>query len=275
MGQLKKGSMNDFYFVCGRDIREIQSAILEIAKEIKRICDKNDIIYVLDGGTLLGAVRHKGFIPWDDDLDIAMTRDNYEKFLVCCKKDLNKDYFVQNNKTEVNYPFDFTKIKKNNTIYTEDCMTGLNVRDGVYVDVFPIDKTFERKWRKQGKALSFWRNVRWTKLRYKLQPLKKKIVTLPFALLSLGYINKKAEKIMTIYNKKSTSKVAKICHPGPKKPCEPAELYLDTIDLPFEDTVFKCPRCYETLLRNRYGNFMELPSQDERRSTHGILNVKL
>lgn len=267
--------MSNVFSICGYDIREIQFTILEIAKEIKRICDKNGITYVLDGGTLLGALRHKGFIPWDDDLDIAMTRENYEKFLICCKSDLSSDYFVQNNRTEVEYPFDFTKIKKKNTLYTEKCMTGLNVMDGVYVDIFPIDKTFENKWKKQGKLLSFWRNVRWTKLRYKLQPFKKKIITLPFTFLSLGFINKKADRIMTIYSNKETNKVAKICHPGPKKPCEPIELYLDTIDLEFEGLMFKCPRHYETLLRNRYGNYLELPPEADRHSTHGILNVKL
>ncbi len=267
--------MDNCYLICGHDIKEIQSAILEIAKEIKRICDKNGITYVLDGGTLLGAVRHKGFIPWDDDLDIAMTRENYEKFLICCANDLNKNYFIQNNRTEISYPFDFTKVKKKNTLYSEECMTGLNVLDGVYVDIFPIDKTFEHKWKKQGKLLSFWRNVRWTKLKYKLQPFKKKIITFPFTLFSLKFINKRTEKTMTLYRNKNTDKVAKICHPGPKKPCEPIELYLDTIDLIFEDAVFKCPRNYKALLQNRYGNYMELPPLDQRRSTHGILNVKL
>ena len=75
------------------ETQKIQKLILYIANEVIRICDKNDIPYNITAGTLLGAVRHKGFIPWDDDFDFAMTRNDYERFLKACKKDLNTDIF--------------------------------------------------------------------------------------------------------------------------------------------------------------------------------------
>lgn len=79
-------------------LRKVQLAQLEIAKEIKRVCDENDIKYFLDAGTLLGTVRHKGFIPWDDDMDIGMLRKEYDKFVKIAPEKLEKNYFCRHGK---------------------------------------------------------------------------------------------------------------------------------------------------------------------------------
>ena len=120
-------------------LRKVQLVQLEIAKEIKAICERNNIEFFLESGTLLGAVRHGGFIPWDDDLDLGMTRSNYNKFIECASKELDNKYFLQTVDTDENYPLAFCKIRKNNTIYMEKAHEHTSFHNGIFVDVFPYD----------------------------------------------------------------------------------------------------------------------------------------
>ncbi len=134
-------------------LRESQLLMLQGLIEIDRICKKNSIPYWLDAGTLLGAVRHTGFIPWDDDIDICMTRTDYEHFLRAAEAELNTDrFFLQTEKTDpeyiaINIP---CKIRLNNTQITEDyevaheCYSP-GAHHGVFVDVFPYDKYSQNK----------------------------------------------------------------------------------------------------------------------------------
>lgn len=97
------------------ELKELQKVLLDILKEVKRVCDENNIDYFIIAGTALGAVRHKGFIPWDDDIDIGMTRDNYEKFIKIANTKLSEEFFLQTMETEEETPFYFAKVRKNKT----------------------------------------------------------------------------------------------------------------------------------------------------------------
>ncbi len=117
-------------------IREIQMLELEIAKEFKRICDKNNIPYIMIGGTLLGAARHKGFIPWDDDMDVALMRDDYMKFVECAKTDLDERFVLQTWDDGDDYGYIFSKLKLKDTEAIETICSDLNLHKGVWVDIF-------------------------------------------------------------------------------------------------------------------------------------------
>lgn len=114
-------------------LREIQLAELSVLKEIHRVCEENNIAYAMSCGTMLGAVRHKGFIPWDDDLDIYMSYKNFKKFAKVFKSDT---CFLQTEKTDPDMPYVMYKVRKNNTQMTEKDFEKIDIHQGVWVDIF-------------------------------------------------------------------------------------------------------------------------------------------
>lgn len=122
-------------------LKEVKKAELNILSTVDDFCQKNNIKYSLAYGTLLGAVRHKGFIPWDDDIDIWMTRENYNKFIRAWKQNPVQGYILQNTDLEEDFSQNFTKIRKDNTafIQTEEEKT-TNYHKGIFIDIFPLDR---------------------------------------------------------------------------------------------------------------------------------------
>lgn len=131
-------------------LRKLQNIQLDILKEYIRICKKYHLQYFLIGGSCLGAVRHQGFIPWDDDIDVGMPREDYEKFLEVAVNELPRSYFLQTAKTDPHYPLNFAKIRHNQTAFLESAVAHLEINHGVYMDIFPIDgysSSLRLKWK--------------------------------------------------------------------------------------------------------------------------------
>lgn len=119
-------------------LRRVQMIELDILKEVDRICRRHHIEYFLDAGTALGAVRHGGFIPWDDDIDIGMLRRDYERFLSVARTELGSEYFLQNYQTD-GAPIMFSKVHRNDTTFVEFRLRNLPIAKGVFIDIFPYD----------------------------------------------------------------------------------------------------------------------------------------
>lgn len=130
-------------------LREAQFMMLEILEEVHRICEENHIEYFLIDGTLLGAIRHGGFIPWDDDLDIGMTRGNYEKFKSIAKEELKKGFFLQSIETDKGYKLYHIplKVRRDNTIFEEFGEENEPYHRGIYIDIFPYDKLSDNEFK--------------------------------------------------------------------------------------------------------------------------------
>lgn len=131
------------------NINEIQYIMLDILKDVINFCNKNNYHYILTGGSALGAIRHKGFIPWDDDMDIAMPREEYEQFIVHYRP--KSDFLLLNSQNTKNWLYPYTRISDYKTVAEG---RWAEVKNGIYIDIFPIDAVSNNK---MGQIISYFR----------------------------------------------------------------------------------------------------------------------
>ena len=120
-------------------MNDLQKRLLVIFKAFAEVCEKHNLSYFLNGGSCLGAIRHKGFIPWDDDIDVMMPREDYEKFLTLQKEYEGTPYFIQCWKTDPHYIYGYAKLRDSSTTFIEDNYVNHRINHGVWIDIFPID----------------------------------------------------------------------------------------------------------------------------------------
>ncbi len=259
------------------DIKHYQKCCLIIADEIHRICKKHGINYSIDGGTMLGAVRHKGFIPWDDDMDISMIREEYERFLNLCEYELSDNFRVLNWNTDKDFPFGYTKITLKGT-HIDEAFTRDNPKfSEIFVDVFPFDKIpLDRNERVMlCKKAMFIKRILWMKKGYGKcirdesfsQRIKYNISKVLFSLVSY---DKEKEKYINLL-KKYNELEYKECYLGnidfPEtflNDCS-KELYFDkTRYFDFEDRKYLGFCEYEKYLSVKYGDYMTMPPESDR-----------
>lgn len=138
-----------------RQLRRLQLVELELLREVDRICTKNGIHYNIIAGTLLGAVRHGGFIPWDDDADVALLRDEYERFRTACETDLDTQRFeFQDDRATPGYRWGYGKLRRKGTAFVREHQEHMPYDQGVFIDVFPLDPV------PQGRMGRTWWNLR-------------------------------------------------------------------------------------------------------------------
>lgn len=255
-----------------KDVAEAQKIMLEILVEVHRVCVKNNITYWLQAGTLLGAIRHKGFIPWDDDCDIAMPRKDYEKFLQIASKELKEDMFLQTKNTDKDYPLPWAKVRKNNTILIEKGESGKeNYHHGVFIDIFPFDSYSNEfvvqalKWRRKTKDKKNYYPKRSLK-RFLFGIYANVILFIPMLLI----------KILQKHLIKNHTNIGEYYTYAPEVDLKFITKYNDFFPPYlaaniFEGHSFYLPNNPENTLIAEYGNnYMELPPID-RRKTHAKL----
>lgn len=276
------------YEVSGIDIKKIQYEQLIMLKEFDHICKKRNIKYQLMGGTLLGSIRHKGFIPWDDDIDVCMLRKDYNRFIAVCEHELNPIYFLQTNKTDKNYIMQFAKLRKNETIFLEKSMSDLDIHHGVYIDIFPLDNILPDtvKGNFQQKLLYILGRINLTRSKsICLSPNNKlsQILRLSFyyfiKLIPKQWTDKLLEKITTMYQNVETEYVTHLTNGASKKRYQKYMMRKSTFynikDGEFEEELFPIPKTYHDVLSNLFGDYMQLPPENQRKPHHGVIKVKL
>lgn len=255
-------------------LNNLQATELGILKDVDRVCREQDITYFLVGGTLLGAVRHRGFIPWDDDIDIAMPRKDYERFLGLCEDNLNRKHVLHCNRTDPDYWLPFAKIRNKHTIFDEANISHLNVMKGIYIDIFPLDyasaqtSLFLKIQAVLVKGLNNLIIHRRGVITSKNVGLKKIFVHLLGRVFSIFTLSRIQQAIMS-WNRNDVSRyyVNLGSNYNYVQQTIPKDKYYPAIEMEFEGEKFWAPRDYDYVLRRIYDNYMELPPI-EKRVTH-------
>ena len=258
-----------------------QQKQFEILCEVDRVCKKCDIDYSLDAGTLLGAVRHKGFIPWDDDIDIFMFRKDYEKFKKIVSDEISDKYFFQDYTTDENFGFVFGKVRIKNTKYTERINKKAKAKDGIFIDIFPIDNVSDDSKEAQRNFMKvvILRIMLLLKKGYIvdantfLKKVEKIILKVMSLFISSKRIIKKINKITNKYNDIETEYVANFATTYFNKNKYKKEWLIKKCELDFEGRKFLCIKNYDKYLKYLYNDYMKLPPK-EKRITHDVVEIK-
>jgi lipopolysaccharide cholinephosphotransferase len=252
-----------------KQLIKAKKIMVEILEEVDRICTKYGIEYYLSDGTLLGAIRHGGFIPWDDDLDISMLRKDYNKFLEVVEKELDKKYFLQTTKTDKYYDIEHvpTKIRHNGSRFIEE--DNKKYHQGVYIDIFPMDNVPNNnfKFKLQNKISSFiMKSSMRMRVKEEKLPLKNELTHLLYRFVLFIFKGKRREALnnwlINLGDKNSSEIVYGI------DTCWDVTFHKKDIfplkRIKFENKYFLAPNNPEAILTKLYGDYMKLPPVEER-----------
>lgn len=263
-------------------LRKIQKIELYVLKELKRICEQNDIKYFLIAGTLIGSVRHKGFIPWDDDIDVGMLRSDFEKFVELCKTELNKDEFFlqipENEETSADYGI--ARLRLNNTRIVIESRKNVKCHEGFFVEIFPYDNMPDNKILAKiyGNGFAVLKRIYALRKGYTSNPrtLYAKIAVRTATILLKPIKTKTLQKWLIkypykFYNKKVVQ--ASLLNEGYAHEHHDVKTITELSTGEFEGEIFPIPSDYNKFLTEQYGNYMQLPPKNEQVNHHKIIEI--
>lgn len=255
-----------------RELEKQQAVLVELLEEFDRVCKKHGIPYMVFCGTALGAFRHKGIIPWDDDLDVTMLRDDYERFLKLAPADLNEKYYLQAEGSE-HWTMNFSKLRKNNTTYLEKYHPkDKNTHEGIYIDIFPCDNASDKKWLRKiqfyasrvAVAKALWERG------YETDSIPKKIF-----MRFCRCLPRKPFLNLSILRKEPNSQYVQTflaCTSRYKKGIYKREWLTESMEMDFENRKVPVSAHYDELLTTMYGDYMKLPDEKDRKiKEHAVL----
>ncbi|HIS68381.1 MAG TPA: LicD family protein [Candidatus Gallacutalibacter stercoravium] len=262
-------------------LKRLQQAELEILKDFMRLCDAHGLQYFGIAGTGIGALRHGGFIPWDDDIDVALPRADYEAFLSLAKQELAEQYIVLNVEENENYPLMTTRLMRKNTIFREEALKDINCPLGIFLDIYPFDNLSDdpkacKKQMRQAwlfSKLLILRSIPFPVLGF--GGVKGKLVhaacAVAHAMLVLFRVPKrwlagKCKEASTRFNHEETQRIDYLCDTTPTMNIYRRQDVFPLVKLPFEDTYLNFPNNMHDNLTGMYGDYMQLPPVEKRKN---------
>ncbi len=259
-----------------QQLRQVQQTSLSLAKYFSDFCDKNGLLCYLCGGGAIGSIRHKGFIPWDDDLDFFMPRADYDKLLILWNtQETDEKYVLLRTNKEYNDRNSFTTLRDKETTFIKTYQQDMDISHGIQIDIFPLDiaptKSYQRKIQK------FWALVYAIYCSQQIPQnhgkfftsLGKLLLNLAPSQLAKYHIWKYAEKQMTKYNSQETGFVTELCV-GPRYMGNvyPEKDFASAKKVLFEDTELPIPIGYDDYLSHVFGDYMQLPPIEQQVAHH-------
>lgn len=259
-------------------LEDLKSIELEILIEIDQICQRENIRYSLTAGTLLGAARHKGFIPWDDDIDLFMPRSDYNKFIDYCIKHKTKFKLISSS-TDSRYGYLFAKAIDTSTVVEELVADTKGIEMGVCVDIFPVDglgntygdalKLFDStKFQRELLIAANWKKFFRSKTRsWKYEPIRF-IFFLMSRFVSRERLIASIEKKLSKASYEESKYAGCVCSAYRAKEIMEAHIFEEYIEMDFEGMKFKAFKEYDKYLTAIYGDYMKLPPEEKRVTHH-------
>lgn len=261
-------------------IKDVQKVSLELLRDVHDFCISHNINYTLYGGTMLGAVRHKGFIPWDDDVDVAMPRPDYERFIKSYQSEKGFELFASG--SEECY-LSFSRVcEMQKTLVTEERLPWCSRPTGVWIDVFPLDgapddekeavervKVMRQHWKKCCYARASHSAFKTAPTMFKKTKLLYKKTFLNNQFVNIHKLNKQYEADCQKYKWGTTKYFCNFAFISfGMREYIPMEDYQSTIEMEFEGTNMRVCNGYDHLMRHKYGDYMQLPPEDKRTPRH-------
>lgn len=259
-------------YTVSRKMKEVWAVELDLLAELDRVCKKYGITYIASGGTMLGAVRHKGFIPWDDDIDVMMTRDQYDNLLSVAANEFQYPYFFQTSGSDNDYFCGYSKLRNSNTAALEHNYLEYKYNQGIFIDIFPLDNSSDSKFKYKWQIIQAKYFLRMSEICKKYvygmnvegNWLKRKIVDLMYFLFHKSFPNvfepysniKNLEHVCHKYNNEKTTYISLMSfQPGNRI----HDLYLTDMDhlieSDFEFIKIMIPQNYDSHLRRKFGEY--------------------
>ncbi len=262
-------------YTISANMKKVWAIELDLYKEFARVCEKNGLIYFTDGGTTLGAVRHGGFIPWDDDLDVCMPRSSYER-LKNLASEFKSPYFLQNAHTDPEYGYSFMRLRNENTTADTRRFSTCRFNHGIFIDIFPLDKVTQEDYLPRREKIHelIMANSAYMRRNFHNKSERDQ------AIISQYYnreaapadIFKEIEKVAMQDEETETDYISLIVSTqyDASRKIWPKEIFTAYVEKEFESIRVRIPAGYDKQLHIYFGDYMEYPPVEMRKGCHDI-----